>query len=104
MAQPISRTRVWLARFIALGADTLQLMLLPLFVGGAAEGFDAALDILVALLMIALLGFHPALLPAAVAEALPMVNIVPTWTLAVFYATRKSSTPALPSNAARGAR
>lgn len=82
---------------IALAADAIQLAYFPLFVGGAAEGLDAALDAVVALTLCALCGFHVAFLPTAIAEALPVVDLVPSWTLAVLIATRQSKVGALSS-------
>ena len=94
MTRPLSRKRIWTARLIAVGADALQLALLPLFAGGAPEGFDAVLDVVVALLLCGLCGFHLAFLPTFVAEALPTLDILPSWTLAVLHVTRNASEPA----------
>jgi hypothetical protein len=38
--------------------------------------------------MVWLVGWHVAFLPAFVVEALPVGDLAPTWTLAVFLATR----------------
>jgi hypothetical protein len=102
MTRALSPRRIWLARGIALAADALQIALLPLFVGGAPEGVDAALDAGVALALCWLCGFHPAFLPAFIAEALPGVDLVPSWTLAVLIATRHTRSNALPPKAAGG--
>ena len=64
---------------------------MPLFAGGAPAGFDAALDIVVGVVMIALVGWHWAFLPAFALEALPGVDLAPTWTIAVFIATRRQA-------------
>jgi hypothetical protein len=90
MANGLSPGRVWLARAIALAADTLQIVLFPLFIGGAPEGADAVLDGVVALVLTLLCGFHVAFLPTLVAEALPGVDVFPSWTLATLYVTRSS--------------
>ncbi len=90
--KPLTSKRAWTARGIALAADVVQWVLVPLFVGGAAEGFDAALDLAVGAILVYLCGFHPAFLPAFIAEAVPTVDLVPTWTLAVLFATRKRLT------------
>lgn len=95
MSKPLSERRIWLARLIALAADGVQLAYFPLFAGGAPEGFDAALDAVVALLLCGLCGFHVAFLPTVIAEALPVVDLVPSWTLAVLIATRQSKQKAL---------
>ncbi len=83
--------RIVAARIIAVVADAIQLGFVPLFVGGAPEGFDAVLDVAVGIAMVALCGWHWAFLPAFVAEAIPTLDLAPTWTLAVMLATRKSA-------------
>ncbi|MDL2717033.1 MAG: hypothetical protein PT977_04710 [Acidobacteriota bacterium] len=85
-----SKRRVRAARVIAIVADAVQIGLMPLFVGGAPAGFDAVLDVAVGAAMVALLGWHWAFLPAFAAELLPAVDLAPTWTIAVFFATRQS--------------
>lgn len=84
-----SSGRVLAARIVAVVADAVQLGLMPLFAGGAPEAFDAALDVAVGIAMIALVGWHWAFLPAFALEALPGVDLAPTWTIAVFLATRR---------------
>jgi hypothetical protein len=97
MAKVPSRKEVWAARAIALTADALQIVLLPLFAGGAPEGFDAVLDVVVGAALWWLCGFHLAFLPTFIGEALPTVDLFPTWTLAVLYVTRQKGQGALPS-------
>lgn len=97
MAKPLSPERVVLARSVAIAADALQIWLFPLFVGGVAEGADAALEVVVGLLLCWICGFHPAFLPTFVGEALPMVDLFPSWTLATLYVTRKSNQLPLPN-------
>lgn len=81
--------RVLAARIIAVVADGVQLGLMPLFAGGAVTGLDAVLDIVVGAAMVALLGWHWAFLPAFAVELLPAVDLAPTWTIAVFFVTRR---------------
>jgi hypothetical protein len=80
--------RVLAARVLAVTADAVQFGLLPLFAGGAFTGFDAALDVAVGAAMVALVGWHWAFLPAFALELVPAVDLAPTWTIAVFLATR----------------
>lgn len=80
-----TRRTAWL---VALAADALQWVVFPLFVAGGASPFDATLDVVVAIVMVRLLGWHWAFLPSFAAELIPGVNLVPTWTLAVWIATR----------------
>ena len=78
---------------IAMVADVVQWVLGPLVLWGAASPVDDVLDVVVAFLVIRLIGFHWALLPAFVAEVVPFVDLVPTWTAAVWLATRGRSGP-----------
>ena len=96
-----SKNRVLAARVLAVTADAVQLGLLPLFVGGAATGVDAALDVVVGAAMIGLVGWHWAFLPAFALELVPGVDLAPTWTIAVFLATRGSGAADPPVTATR---
>jgi hypothetical protein len=51
--------------------------------------------------MVALVGWHWAFLPAFALELVPAVDLAPTWTLAVFIATRNSGAAAPPVPATR---
>jgi len=84
-----SRRRVLAARIIAVAADAVQLGFLPLFAGGAPAAFDAALDVVVGIVMVALVGWHWAFLPAFALELVPAVDLAPTWTIAILIATRR---------------
>lgn len=86
--RPLSRKRIWLARAIALAADGIQIVLLPLMMGGAISPVDDALDIVVAIALIALIGWHWTFIPAFISELFPWIDLAPTWTLSVFAATR----------------
>jgi hypothetical protein len=85
-----SRARVWTARCLAIAADLLQIVLFPLFLPGAASPWSDALDLAVAGSMTFLLGWHWAFLPSLVAEVVPGLDLVPTWTAAAFFVTRGS--------------
>jgi hypothetical protein len=92
--------RAWVARFLAIAADVVQIVGFPLFAGGAASPWNDALDLLVAGAMTLLIGWHWAFLPSFFAELVPGLDLVPTWTLAVFFATRaKTPAPAPPGKA-----
>ena len=84
----LTRSRVVAARAVAIVADALQLGFLPLFVPGAASILDDVLDVVVGGVLVGLVGWHWAFLPAFLAELVPVVDLAPTWTLAVFVATR----------------
>ena len=85
-----SPARVWAARLVAVAADAVQIFAVPAFLGGAASPLNDALDIGVGIVMIELLGWHIAFLPALVAELVPVLDIFPTWTAAVLFVTRGS--------------
>ena len=76
--------RVWIARGIALLVDIVQWALLP----ASLTPWNAAIDAATGLAMVALVGWHWAFLPTFAAELVPFVDLVPTWTLAVTFATR----------------
>lgn len=80
--------RVRTARLVAMAADALQIGVFPLFAPGAASPVNDALDVAVAGAMTWLVGWHWAFLPSFVAELVPGLDLVPTWTAAVFFATR----------------
>jgi len=83
---PARRVRV--ARIVAIVADVLQLALFPALGEGVLSPMADALDVVVAVVLIRLVGWHLAFLPAFVAEIIPGVDLVPTWTAAVWFATR----------------
>jgi hypothetical protein len=88
--RPMTRGRVFAARAIAIAADLLQIAVLPAFSEGGVSPLDAGLDLAVAALLTGLVGWHWAFLPSFAAELVPLVDLVPTWTAAVFIATRGS--------------
>src|SRR4051812_33429504 len=78
-----------LAWLVAMGADAMQLLLLPLFAEGGVSPADSALDLIVAVVLSRLIGWHWAFLPSLVAELIPGLDLFPTWTMAVLYVTRE---------------
>ncbi len=93
MKSPFEMTgqgRVRTARLLAMAADALQIGVFPLFAPGAASPANDALDVAVAGAMTWLVGWHWAFLPSFVAELVPGLDLVPTWTAAVFFVTRGS--------------
>jgi len=88
--RPMTRRRVFAARAIAIAADFLQIAIFPAFSEGAVSPLDTGLDLAVAGALTALVGWHWAFLPSFAAELVPFVDLVPTWTAAVFIATRPS--------------
>lgn len=101
--RPAPRARTALA--VALIVDVVQWVLVPLTVGGIASPVNNIIDVGVAFAMIVLVGWHWAFLPTFIAELVPVVDLVPTWTIAVWLATRggkgepELETPREPSSA-----
>jgi benzodiazapine receptor len=85
---PLSSRRLWLARGVAVAADAVQIALFPVDIEGIASPVDAALDAGVAVVMTLLVGWHVAFVPSILIKALPIADLAPTWTLAVWVATR----------------
>ena len=100
MTPPLPPAKARLALRIAIAADVLQVALLPFLLAPPVyEAIDAALDVAVGITMCVLLRPHWAFAPAFAAELLPVVDVVPFWTLAVKYVTRA---PALPEVGVQG--
>jgi hypothetical protein len=87
----LTPVRIRAARSIAIAADFLQIVVFPVFAGGAASIVNDILDVAVAVSMSLLVGWHWAFLPSFLAELVPFFDLVPTWTAAVFFATRKGT-------------
>jgi hypothetical protein len=88
--------RILAARVIALVVDLSQFALLP----AALTPLNNVIDAATALVLVALLGWHWAFLPTFLTELVPFVDLVPTWTIAVYLATRGHDvTPRLPGSA-----
>jgi hypothetical protein len=72
---------------IAITADAVQIIGLPLFALGGASPADAVVDAAAAVILTGLLGWHWAFLPSLIAELIPGLDLFPTWTAAVAYVT-----------------
>lgn len=80
--------RIKLARIAAAAADLLEIVVFPVFITGALSPWNDAVDVITAGLLVSLLGWHWAFLPAFAAELVPFVTLAPTWSAAVYLATR----------------
>lgn len=85
---PVGAGRVRTARLLAMAADLLQIVVFPLFAPGAGSPANDVLDVAVAGALTWLVGWHWSFLPSFVAELVPGLDLIPTWTAAVFFATR----------------
>ena len=88
MRATLSARRVRAARILALVVDLGQVVLLPTFLPVMAAPVAEAVDVAAAAALVFLLGWHWAFLPTFLVELVPLVDVVPTWTAAVFLATR----------------
>src|SRR5215510_9690850 len=66
---PAKRKKIALA--VAAVADIVQLVFMPLFIEGAASPFEDALDVAVAIVLVAVLGFRARLVLAFATELIP---------------------------------
>ncbi len=90
-----SGPRLKAALALAIIADIVQMVVLPLVIEGAASPADDLLDLCVGGALTFLLGWHWEFLPSFAAKLVPGVDLVPLWTLAVANVYRKSK--ALPA-------
>ena len=93
-APRLTRGRITIVIAIAVVADFLQIVLVPLewmFV-------QQIVDVIAMALTIWLLGFHLLLLPTFAVEFIPVVDMLPTWTACVIavIALRKREQNAMP--------
>ena len=79
--------RIRAARAIAMLADLAQIVVFPAFSEGALSPVNDALDVAVGLALTWLVGWHWAFLPSFLSELIPIWDLVPTWTAAVWYVT-----------------
>ena len=75
-APQFTRPRMVLAVAIAVVADLLQIVLLPLQWAFAQQ----IVDVIAMGLTMLVIGFHPLLLPTFIVEFIPFVDMLPTWT------------------------
>jgi hypothetical protein len=88
LMKPVTTTRIRLAWLFAITVDALQIGLFPVS-GGLITWLDIPLDFLATVVFWRLLGWHWALAPSFVFELLPIAELAPTWTLAIWIVTRQ---------------
>ena len=80
----LTRTRILLAFAVSVIADVLQFPINATSATGLfaipGEVADLAVDTVVMIVMSALLGFHWSFLPSFILEAVPGLDLIPTWT------------------------
>jgi hypothetical protein len=80
--------RVKAARMIAIAADVIQIGGFAIFFPGFASPADDVLDVVVGAALTLLVGWHWSFLPGFLIELVPGMDLIPTWTAAVLFATR----------------
>ena len=85
-----SRRRIALAFLVAITADAIQLPLTAGMIFGVTLPpllvSDVIIDIVAMILVVRLIGFHWVLLPGFILEAIPGLDLAPTWTGCVAFA------------------
>lgn len=80
----ITKREVTAAYILAIAVDLIQLPITAGFLTAIfsmpLEAFDILTDIVTAVAVSKLLGFHPVLLPTFVLESIPVLDAAPTWT------------------------
>jgi hypothetical protein len=92
----IGTNKIRAARIIAVTADLLQIVLFPLFGEGFISPLADALDLVVCGLLTALVGWHFAFLPSFMVKVVPVLDLAPTWTIAILLATRQKANSRVP--------
>ena len=92
----VTHKRIILALAVAVAADALQVLLLPV----AWTFAQSAVDVVAMILIMILLGFHLLLLPTFVVEFVPVIDMLPTWTACtaavIAFRKREQNPPAPP--------
>ncbi len=82
--------RMKAALALALLADIVQLLILPLVFEGVASPADDLFDLAMAAILTWLLGWRWEFLPSFAGKLIPGVDLAPLWTLAVVNVYRKT--------------
>ena len=103
MKADVSRSTLIAAYAVAICADLMQICFIPLLPEGFLNPLDDVSDAIACIILIRLIGFHFAFLPSFLIKLIPVVEIAPTWTLAVLIATRHLRAPVVnvPSEVSR---
>ncbi len=88
MRSDVTPRRIRAARALAMVADLLQIGLFPIFIEGGLSLPNDVVDVAVGAILTWLVGWHWAFLPSLLAELVPGLNLAPTWTAAVLFATQ----------------
>jgi hypothetical protein len=72
---------------VAIVADAIQILILPVFIEGVLSPVDMIVDLATAVILSRLVGWHWAFLPSFLAELIPGLNLFPSWSAALAYVT-----------------
>jgi hypothetical protein len=86
----LSRARILAAWSLALTIDGAQALAAATELSGPLHlAIAVGLDLVTMVIMWLLLGWHMVFLPSFISEMIPIVDLAPTWTAAVWFATRR---------------
>ena len=88
MKANLKRSTILAAYGVAICADMIQMGVLPITTEGFLSPADDVLDGAACILLTLLVGWHIAFVPSFLVKLVPIGDLAPTWTLAVFIATR----------------
>ena len=88
MRDSISPLRLKAAWVVAVGMDALQVFFFPVTVEGGFSPVADGFDFVAMALLWALVGWHWAFLPSIIVKVIPVMDLAPTWTIALAIASR----------------
>ncbi len=88
MRGEVSPLRLKAAWVVAVGMDALQMLLFPATIEGGFSPVADGLDFVAMALLWALVGWHWTFLPSVIVKVIPVMDLAPTWTIAIAIATR----------------
>ncbi len=88
MGDAISPLRLKAAWVVAVGMDALQVFLLPATIEGGFSPVADGLDFVTMAVLWGLVGWHWAFLPSVIVKVIPVMDLAPTWTIAMAIVSR----------------
>jgi hypothetical protein len=88
MKANVKRSTLVAAFVLAVFADMIEVGCSLIFAEGFASPINDALDIAMCGILTAMMGWHLSFLPSLLLKFLPVVDLAPTWTIAVLIASR----------------
>ncbi len=94
MRDQVSPLRLKAAWVVAVGMDALQVLFFPATIEGGVSPVADGLDFLAMALLWMLVGWHWTFLPSVIVKVIPVMDLAPTWTIALAIASRSLHTQA----------